>query len=382
MLRHLVLIFIILQILSFLFPPTALAIYDPSSLPNNKFGIHILYPAELNDAAKLVNSSGGDWGYLTVPIQAGDKDLVKWQNFMDEARNHHIIPIIRLATEGDYFNTKVWRKPTPSDVLDFSNFLTSLSWPIKNKYIVVFNEVNRADEWGGKVDPADYAQVLSYAVTSFKSKSSDFFILPSGMDNASVNSSDAMNEYSFFSSMNQSVPGIFNQVDGISSHSYPNPGFSMPSSFLSAKSIDTFYFEKKYLEGLSSKSLPVFITETGWDQEKNSRQNISLFYKEAFEAVWNDQSVIAVTPFIFSAGTPPFSKFSFIDKEGAPNEIYLAYSSLGKKRGTPLIASEHKVLSASLPRNLPTKNFSQTSTADTKALEKLRKILKTIFKFW
>lgn len=160
----------------FLFlPRQSFAVEDPLKVPNNKFGIHILFPSELEDAAKLVNSNGGDWGYVTIPLQSGDRDLEKWQDFMDNALRLHVIPIIRLATEGDYFNTKVWRKPDETDVIDFANFLNSLDWPTKNRYIIVFNEVNRGDEWGGEVNPQEYANLLSYAVTVFKSKNQDFF---------------------------------------------------------------------------------------------------------------------------------------------------------------------------------------------------------------
>src|SRR5690348_16250176 len=135
----------------------AFAIEDPRASPNNKAGIHILFTSELNQAAKLVNSNGGDWGYVTIPIQVGDSNLKKWQDFMNTCKSLHLIPIIRLSTEGDYFNTSSWRVPDYSDILDFANFLNSLTWPVENRYIVVFNEVNRGDEWGGTPDPTDYA---------------------------------------------------------------------------------------------------------------------------------------------------------------------------------------------------------------------------------
>ena len=374
--------FLILAITAvFLFyPNAAFAVYDPTSVPNNKFGIHILYPSEISKASELVNSSSGDWGYVTVPIQAGDKDLLKWQKFMDDSKSLHLIPIIRLATEGDYFNTKVWRKPNLSDVLDFSNFLSSLNWPTKNRYIIVFNEVNRADEWGGNVNPSEYARILSYTTTVFKSNNQDFFIIASGMDNASVNTNEAMNEYDYFSQMNASIPGIFNQIDGISSHSYPNPGFSQPSSFLSTKTIDTFYYEKRFIEGLSSKVFPVFITETGWDSEKLSKNQISSFYKEAFERVWNDPSVVAVTPFIFSASLGPFTKFSFLDNQGNPNEIHKSYASLQKNKGAPLLADEVKVLASSSTKDLPIKDYSNHISKLIR-IEKVEKIIKAFFRF-
>ena len=45
---------------------------------------------------------------------------------MDESKKLHIIPILRLATEGDYFDKISWRKPKYEDILDFANFLDSL----------------------------------------------------------------------------------------------------------------------------------------------------------------------------------------------------------------------------------------------------------------
>src|SRR5437870_877090 len=82
-----------------LFAKPAFAVYDPTSKPNNIFGIHILFPTEIEKATRLVNSNGGDWGYITIPIQYGDRNLEKWQDFMTNARQHHLIPIVRVATE-------------------------------------------------------------------------------------------------------------------------------------------------------------------------------------------------------------------------------------------------------------------------------------------
>jgi hypothetical protein len=173
--KHFCIIFATFFTFLFTMLQPAYAVVDPLSTPNNKVGIHILFPDELEAAAQLINSNGGEWGYVIVPIQAGDRDLVKWQRFMDDSRRLKVIPLIRIATEGDYFNTKVWRKPAEIDVLDFANFLSSLNWPTKNRYVVIFNEVNRADEWGGILNPAEYANLLSYAVTVFKSKIRTFY---------------------------------------------------------------------------------------------------------------------------------------------------------------------------------------------------------------
>lgn len=319
------------------------AIENPADKPNNKFGIHILFVDEINEAAKLINSNEGEWGYAIIPIQYGDKDLVKWQKFMDQAKQFKIIPIIRLASEGDYFNTKVWRKPTSSDILDFANFLNSLEWPVKNRYIVVFNEVNRGDEWGGSPNPSEYADLLVYATTVFKARNPDFFIISAGLDNAAANVAGvSMDQYDFLRQMHNFDFSVFNIIDGLGSHSYPNPGFSQPPTRLTSQSISSFRFEKDLVKTLSGKDLPVFITETGWSRDRLAGETIADYLKTAFNTVWNDESVIAVTPFLLRANAGPFLNFSFLNTDGSPNEIYKSLESMPKIKGAPTVMESKK----------------------------------------
>lgn len=348
------------------FAVEARAVEDPLSVANNRFGVHILFASELDDAARLVNSNGGEWGYVTIPIQAGDRDLEKWQKFMDKAKELHVIPIIRLATEGDYFNTKIWRKPKDADIVDFANFLNSLLWPTKNRYIIVFNEPNRADEWGTDVSPSEYANILSYAVSVFKSKSQDFFILSAGFDNAaSTNPGVATDEYEYMWQMNAAIPGIYLQIDGLSSHSYPNPSFSKPPSLQDKMSIATFRHEKKLVKELGGKDLPVFITETGWSEQFVSSKISSDYFKEAFDSVWSEQDVVAVTPFLLRAGMGPFAPFSLIDSNGEPKPQYRIIESLAKIKGKPVLPQAVLGERTSKKLNLPVKDFSNIFNQDS-----------------
>lgn len=333
---------IFLFFLVLVFPKQTLAVYDPSSVSNNKFGIHILFPEEVSEASTLINSSGGDWGYVTIPIQASDKNLIKWQKFMDDCRKYHLIPIVRLATNGDYFNTTSWSAPNDDDVLDFANFLNSLDWPTKNRYIVVYNETNRADEWGGSPDPSSYAQILDYTVKIFKQRNPDFFIIAAGLDNASINiSGKSMDEFTFMRDMENAVPGIFSEIDGIASHSYPNPGFSSPPNY-SRVGIDSFYYQNNLVEAISGKNLPVFITETGWSSQTVSYDLQSKYYQDAFSNYWDDKNIIAVTPFLFKADQGSFSVFSFI-KTGSETPIYKTYKDILKPKGNPKLTPEFKI---------------------------------------
>jgi hypothetical protein len=353
---------------------SAYAIVDPFSTPNNKFGVHILFPSEIHEAARLVNSSGGDWGYVTIPIQAGDKDLIKWQKFMDDAKTLHITPIIRLATEGDYFKNSVWRKPNFADVLDFANFLQSLDWPTRNRYVIVFNETNRADEWGGEVNAGEYAYILSYAVETFKSKYSDFFIISAGLDNAAENvEGQSRNQYSFMQEMYNAVRSVFNQIDAVSSHSYPNPGFRQPPWVLTRRSISSFIYEKRLADFLGDKDLPVFITETGWSKDETSDTQIASYYKEAFESVWADKNIAAVTPFLLHGGNGTFAQFSLIKENEDLYEDYKAIKEISKVKGNPILTID--VNKSFIQKNeiLPTRDFSdyEESVRESKAKDKV-----------
>jgi len=82
-------IFLILSFLAIFSQKTVFAVE-----PINKFGIHILEPYDLPKAQELVNSSGGDWGWVTTVIRDDDMNLDKWQGFMNECRERHLIPIV------------------------------------------------------------------------------------------------------------------------------------------------------------------------------------------------------------------------------------------------------------------------------------------------
>lgn len=358
MCKKLFFIYALLCSIFFFCTQSAYAVENPLARPNNIFGIHILFPSELRQAAALVNSNNGDWGYVTIPIQAGDKDLFKWQKFMDECRSLHVIPLIRLATEGDYFNTRVWRKPNYADVLDFANFLSSLHWSVKNHYIIFFNEVNRDDEWGGKSNPTEYANLLSYATTVFKSRSQDYFIISAGMDNAAETTAATYNEYDFFNEMNAAVPGIFNQIDGIGSHSYPNPGFLQPPNVVTRRSISSFQYEREFIESLTIHQLPVFITETGWPSYVGT-DSIPIYYKTAFATVWTDKNIVAVTPFLLNAADGPFVPFSFLLADGSLSTAYKAIEEIPKIKGNPSLPARVLGEAAQQVAHPPVENFAK-----------------------
>lgn len=350
-----------LLVLSF-FSSNAFAVYGPTDRQNNKFGIHILFRSELEKAAKLVNSSGGDWGYVTVPIQYGDRDLERWQSFMDEARKHHLIPIIRLATESYYKDSSVWRKPTYADVLDFANFLNSLDWPVINRYVVLFNEVNRFDEWGGdSPNPEGYTDIVEYAIEVFKNRSQDFFLITAGLDNGAPNDGvKFLDNLAYLRRIGSHNAQVFAQIDGIASHSYPNPAFREPPSRNLVEGTSTYKYENQVIERFGGTRKPVFITETGWDAAVLGEDRVASYFLQANQIWFEDEEIMAVTPFILESQNGSFDKFTFF-KNGEYTTYGKVFQSFPKKDGNPvlnqILAREDKEISF-VPQK---KNFRDVS---------------------
>ncbi len=342
--------FILFCLLFLILPTTTYAIVDPLSVPNNKFGIHIIgaTPDESSPAASLVNSSGGDWGYITVIIESKDRDHNKWQEFFNDLRRRHLIPIVRLATQPEGNN---WKRAYEGEEQAWADFLDALNWPTKNRYVVVFNEPNQAHEWGGQVDAKNYAETLDKVTTALKNKNRDFFVLNAGFDaSAPYQPPNYVDEVTFLQQMDQAVPGIFEKLDGWVSHSYPNPGFVGSPDGLGRGSVRTWYWEIQQLRNLGvKKGLPVFITETGWKHAEGviydfslpDSQTVSKYFEEAFSTAWNSSNIVAVTPFLLSYQEKLFDHFSFkrLDGVGQDPGFYPQYDSIlriNKTSGKPV----------------------------------------------
>lgn len=332
------LLFLLLVLLSQKFEVKA--IYDPLSVSNNSFGVHILEIAELEKATQFVNSRGGDWGYVTIPIRANDRDLSRWSKFMEDCKRLHLIPILRIAT---FPSGEFWTAPNEKDLIDFANFLNDLPWPTRNRYVVIYNEPNHRNEWGGYVNPSEYVSILFQAIDIFHRKNEDFFVISAGMDASAPNGANSMNEYDYMRIMNSIVPGIFNMVDGIAVHSYGNPGFKSAPNFYNSVSVGSFRYEINFLTTLGVFSPKIFITEAGWRNDLVGQEYAASYYLTAYNSYWNDTKIVAVTPFVLSASSGPFEGFSFLDQNGNFLDFVKPILELPKVSGSPSLSIPFKI---------------------------------------
>lgn len=322
--KTLIIIFILLAFPNFIF----------ASTPNNKFGMSLAQPNtdQFYEVKKLINSNGGDWGYVTLVIQENDRDINKWQGIFNQLSSLHLTPIIRLATSPVGEN---WRRPEAKDAQKWVDFLDSLNWVTKNRYIILFNEPNHGSEWGGEVDAKNYAEVSGEFAKKLKEKNKDFFIMLAGLDASAPSWMPCLEDEEKF--LREVFQGLRTDlIDGLASHSYPNPAFSGSPYAMGRGTVRTYEWELALLKELGvKKELPVFITETGW--KRGNEQVVAGNFQTAFDQIWGpDNRVVAVTPFVFDYQGEPFLEFSW-QKYNSQEfyQQYYAVQEMSKIKGEP-----------------------------------------------
>ena len=289
-----------------------------AQVDNNIIGMNVatVNTSQLQEISDLTTYGTGSWAYITFVIQDTDRDHAKWQGIFDQMKSHKLIPIVRLATHAEGGH---WARPSATDSGSWTSFLNGLDWPISSRYVVLFNEPNHGQEWGGSVDPESYGTVAKEFARSLTTADSHFKVMIAGLDSAAPSSNpDFETETTFLDRMMGTFPASdMNQyLSGWASHSYPR-NYTAPPTDTGRNSIKNYEWELSWLSSKGVKSLPVFITETGWKHDLIGDSTATSYIKSAFEDVWmKDSRIKAVTPFVYDYPASPFSGFSWKDGSG------------------------------------------------------------------
>ena len=298
----------------------------------NIFGLHLSDTSDITKAASIINSNNGDWGYATIVIRSDLLNTQMWQEFFNKCRELHITPIIRLSTilENDH-----WKKPEYSDIDTMVTFLNSLNWPQQKQIITLFNEPNHGSEWGGEVDVKNFVDISSYTAQKLKKLNPNFYILSTGLDLAAPSKlPDFESATNFYQQIIAYKPDYFDNIDALAHHYYPS------------NSSRNYLYELNLIKNLGiKKELPVYITETGFNNKKTAGKilinNLNTWSR--------DKRIIAVTPFIFNYPYSPFEQFSWLDKVGNLNFEFKKVADLPKQKNIVEQLNSYKVIFTHLP---------------------------------
>ncbi|MBN1311654.1 MAG: hypothetical protein JXB30_09560 [Anaerolineae bacterium] len=278
------------------------------SPPANRLGVHLLlddgrqsWPVEVwPEHLRYARQAVGEWGYVTELVRLDDLAPEKWQAFFDLCADRHLIPILRLAT---VYNVEHgwWDAPEPDDAGtyfttadQYTRFIMALDWPVDAPIIVVGNEPNHGNEWGGRPDPAAYARFLIDVADALHAAEPDVQVLNAGFDPYTPHTGSTpwvdgmfyMDEESFMDGMVAAYPGVFEHIDGWASHPYPmgtfaappweqtyqvdwlndasNPAHVEPPPGVVNRGVNGYEWELFKLATYGVHPLPIYITETGW----------------------------------------------------------------------------------------------------------------------
>ncbi len=312
-------------------------LFSPSpalAIEGKILGVHILNPRDFDYAVQLFKQGGmaSEWHFLTVPLTLNDmNELEYWQDFFNKCKKHKFIPIVRLATR---VNNGVWDKPNRRQIVGMFHFMDQLEWPTNERFIIVFNEVNHAKEWGDEIDPRAYAQIFEFTASWAHTEPANYRVLPAAMDLAAPDGPETMEAFNYLDQMHAHNSEIFDYADIWNSHSYPNPAFSSSPTRTQQDSLRGFEHELNYLKNKTGRSYKVIITETGWVANRLTRPWLTQYYLYAMQHVWTHPDVIGVTPFLLRGAPGPFTTFSFFDENNQPTQIFDSFSEALRRMET------------------------------------------------
>ena len=309
------------------------------STGNNIIGLNVARLRRdryVSAAADLVNTNGGDWGYLTVVFTAEERDSQTGEQLLrellDRCYEYHLQPIIRVATHFDV-DAETWSRPEPDDAERWRSFLERGKWPTAKVWVIAGNEPNLGREWGGEVDSAGYAAYLDHFINVFSD--SDRFMIANGpLDASNTSEMPKMQDaYEFLVGMDAAVPGIFARLHGWASNPYMVPH----------QGPELRYTHRAYESELDfiGRDMPVLITEAG-HLNTGDEKEIAAFYEGAFRDWTADSRVVAVTPLFWHPDRGVYWMFDF-DKDSKVIEkspTYDLIQRLPRGRGSPAYAPD------------------------------------------
>ena len=261
--------------------------------------------------------------------------------------------------------------------------------------VIVGNEPNHGDEWGGKADPAAYARFLVDTSRALHQADSQVRVLNGPLDpytphtngQAFVNGMTYLDAESFLDGMYAARADVFAAVDIWASHPYPmgplaegpwqqvfqidllngarNPHHLVPPDSIFNRGVNGYEWELYKLKSYGVSQLQVMITETGWRHREstdpqaadNGRQwpdasTVAQFVDLAFngnrgrypqwpESGWtpwqDDARVIAVTPFALDGAPQEWGHTNWLqlDRAGRVTGVYPMFDSLRRGRPSP-----------------------------------------------
>lgn len=278
-------------------------------------GAHLLQTYELQSYSEFAPNDGAR--FVVIPYSLEDRERAQqWVDFMNLANDKKITPILRLTTRFSP-EQNAWITPNREEIVSLIDAIDQLPWPSGPRRVIVFNEVNHAAEWGGRIDPQEFATLAKFAAQWLQTEQNEYMVLTPALDLAASHSLSAQNPtadaFWYWEAILTHEPDFLTSFDAWNSHSYPNPGFRSSPDRTERNSLRGFEHELAFVKQHDARDWPVYITETGWNADEVRPNLLANWYEKAAQ-IWQHPQVVMVAPFLWQGSPGPFAGFSLYDQ--------------------------------------------------------------------
>ncbi len=337
----------------------------PSGRRDNIRGINTFVQDHCDDAGLVAwqldraRDLVGEGGVVKQLVMSIDLDTWAtprcWVDFVWGAYQRGLDPVLRLQGKR---SGGVWLPPDPRGPYPYADIAARYRAFVaglprvdgRTLYIQVWNEPNRREEWGGRVDPAAYARFFSAVADAIHSLGdSRIRVL-----NAPLSPTGDYDNLAFIDAMFTAVPQALSKFDIWATHVYPgnrppeynhHHGTARPGD---RHTIDAYVLEVDRLARWGRDNVQVLVSETGYalgdrtfrEFPAINEENRADYMVRAFRDHWNRwPEIVAVAPFQLSDPDRRWSMWDWISPTGVPHLQYTRVAQLG-----PLDASGHLIV--------------------------------------
>lgn len=274
-----------------------------------------------------------------------------WVYFVNQAYDRGLQPVIRL--QGGITNGN-WDKPhadSPGDYARIADAYRRVVGQLPRRdnfklYIQIWNEPNLNFEWGGQLNPTEYAQFLTQTANAIRGIGDPRIVLVS----APLSPGGHMSIGTFMYQMFNTVPDSRWAFDLWGAHPYPAnhpPEYNVHrnTAVYPQMVVDAYLEQLKTLAAWGRPGVKTFLSETGYELWNNTygwegfpiinEDNRAAYLGRAFEDYWRGWAEVeAVAPYQLSDPVGSWVNWNFIDGNGLtygqPRAQFQAMKNLNK----------------------------------------------------
>ena len=319
---------------------------------NRKMGIHTrltdeVEPWKIKRTLEMVREMGATWVVEYFPWAyyepaPGSFDWSHADLVVDHARRQGLTVIARLGFVPEWARPDPDQQPTTFTYIDeahhddFARYVAAFAAHFRGRvqHLVIWNEPNISLEWGYRpVDPEGYARMLEAVYAEAKAANPDALILGGALAPtlAPVGDPEGMNDLEYLRRMLDAGAG--ESMDGLAVHAYgwQEPADAPPDptevNFARTELLHDLLVEAGY------GSLPIFITEGGWNDHPrwtkavrpSRRAAYSVQAYEKADEAWPWCQAVVLWAFRYPRPANTYQDyFAFVTTDFTPKPIYYA----------------------------------------------------------